>query len=52
MAGFEVNNWIFGMSYDQNLGDLSGTRHGLNAFEVSITYIGEHDNNIGWCPEF
>ena len=52
MAGFEVNNWIFGMSYDQNLGDLSGTRYGLNTFEVSITYIGEHDNNIGWCPEF
>ena len=52
MAGFEVNNWILGFTYDQNLGDLSGTRHGLNAFEVSITYIGEHDNSIGWCPEF
>ncbi len=52
MAGFEVNNWIFGFTYDQNLSDLSGTRQGLNAFEVSITYIGEHDNSIGWCPEF
>lgn len=52
MAGFEVNNWIFGFSYDQNLGDLSGTRQGLNAFEVSVIYIGEHDNNIGWCPTF
>lgn len=52
MAGFEVNNWIFGFTYDQNMGDLSGTRQGLNAFEISITYIGEHDNSIGWCPEF
>ena len=52
MAGFEVNNWIFGFSYDQNLEDLSGSRQGLNAFEVSIIYIGEHDNSIGWCPTF
>ena len=51
-AGFEVDNWIFGFSYDQNLSDLAGTRQGLNAFEVSVIYIGEHDNNIGWCPTF
>ena len=52
LAGFEVDNWIFGFSYDQNLGDLSGNRQGLNAFEVSVIYIGEHDNSIGWCPTF
>lgn len=52
MAGFEVNDWILGISYDQNTADLTGTRHGLSSFEVSIIYIGEHDNSIGWCPEF
>lgn len=52
MAGFEVDNWILGFSYDQNMSDITGTRYGLNSFELSITYIGEHDNNIGWCPEF
>lgn len=52
MAGFEINNWILGVSYDQNLEDIAKNRFGLSSIEVSIIYIGEHDNNIGWCPEF
>ncbi len=52
MGGIEVNQFIFGLSYDQNLNDLVTDRLGLNAFELSITYLGEHDNTSYLCPEF
>jgi len=51
-AGYEVKNMIIGISYDHNISDLVAERKGLNAFELSITYLGEVDNNDGFCPTF
>ncbi len=52
MVGLERKNLLLGFSYDHNLPDLFGARVGLNAFELSLTYIGEHDNNFDICPKF
>lgn len=52
MVGLERKNIILGFSYDHNLPDLVNTRVGLNAFEFSITYVGEHDNSFDICPKF
>lgn len=51
-AGYELNNLILGISYDHSVSDLVNDRKGLNAFEISITYLGEVDNNDGFCPTF
>ncbi len=52
MAGFEINNFILGLSYDQNLGSLIKDRRSLSSFEFSIIYIGEHSNEDNFCPQF
>lgn len=52
MVGLERKNILLGFSYDHNLPDLVNTRVGLNAFELSLTYIGEHDNSFDVCPKF
>jgi len=48
----EIEGIIIGLSYDHNLGDLLSDRQGLNALEISITFIGEHENNDNFCPTF
>ena len=50
--GIELKNILFGLSYDHNLGDLISDRQGLNALEISITFLGEVDNSDGFCPTF
>ena len=51
-VGIELKNVLFGLSYDHNLGDLITDRKGLNALEISITFLGEVENNDGFCPTF
>ncbi|MDF1696652.1 MAG: PorP/SprF family type IX secretion system membrane protein [Saprospiraceae bacterium] len=51
-VGIELNNILFGLSYDHNIGDLISDRKGLNALEISITFLGEVSNNDGFCPTF
>lgn len=51
-VGIELNNILFGFSYDHSLGDLITDRKGLNALEISITFLGEVENNDGFCPTF
>ena len=51
-VGIELNNMLIGLSYDHNLGDLISDRKGLNALEISITFLGEVDNDDGFCPTF
>ena len=51
-VGIELKNILFGISYDHNLGDLISDRKGLNALEISITFLGEVENNDGFCPTF
>lgn len=50
--GIELKNILFGFSYDHSVGDLITDRKGLNALEISITFLGEVDNNDGFCPTF
>lgn len=52
MAGFEMNNFIIGISYDQNLKNLITDRKSLSSFELSIIYIGEHHNDDNFCPQW
>ncbi len=51
-VGIELKNILFGISYDHSLGDLISDRKGLNALEFSITFLGEVDNDDGFCPVF
>lgn len=51
-AGYEIKNMIIGISYDHSISDLVTDRKGLNAFEISLTYLGEVENNDGFCPTF
>jgi type IX secretion system PorP/SprF family membrane protein len=52
MAGFEVNNVLFGLSYDINLRSATVFRQGQGAFEFSIAYLGNYDNEEVICPKF
>ena len=52
MAGFELNNVLFGLSYDFNINDLTTTRNGQGAVEFSVNYLGEYDNEAVLCPKF
>lgn len=52
MTGFELNNVLLGFSYDITLNDLSATRQGQGAFEISIAYLGNYENETILCPKF
>ncbi len=52
MAGFEVNNVLFGFSYDLNLRSATVFKQGQGAFEFSIAYLGNYDNEEVICPKF
>lgn len=51
--GVELNNFLLGMSYDIGLNQLStNTRH-QGAFELSIAYLGQSDDDEAVpCPKF
>ncbi len=52
MAGFELQNVLLGLSYDFNLNDLTTTRNGQGAFEISLAYLGQFENDTVLCPKF
>lgn len=52
MVGLEMNNFILGFSYDQNLKALANERKSLSSLEISIIYIGEHHNEDNFCPQW
>lgn len=52
MAGIEMNNFIIGLSYDQSLRQIIRDRRSLSSFELSLIYIGEHNNEDNFCPQF
>ncbi|MEZ5043500.1 MAG: PorP/SprF family type IX secretion system membrane protein [Saprospiraceae bacterium] len=52
MVGLELNNFLLGISYDANLNDINQTRKGQGAFEISIAYLGEYDDETVLCPKF
>lgn len=52
MAGLEMGGVVVGLSYDANLADLTTYQQGQGAFELSIKYFGEYDNETILCPKF
>ncbi|MGB4958024.1 MAG: PorP/SprF family type IX secretion system membrane protein [Saprospiraceae bacterium] len=52
MVGLEMNNFIIGFSYDQNISNLVKDRRSLSSLEISLIYIGEHNNENNFCPQF
>ncbi|MFN0036964.1 MAG: PorP/SprF family type IX secretion system membrane protein [Saprospiraceae bacterium] len=51
LFGLEINSMLFGLSYDLNLHALDTNQH-QSAFELSISYLGNHDNEKVLCPKF
>ena len=52
LVGFELNNVLFGLSYDLNLDDLQTFKQGQNAIEFSATYMGDFEDESILCPKF
>lgn len=52
MVGYELNNFLLGLSYDLNLTGLTQYNRNQNAFEISIGYLGDYDNDTILCPKF
>ena len=51
LVGFELNSFMLGLSYDLNLKAIqAGQRQ--TAFELSVTYLGNYDNEEILCPKF
>ncbi|NNF34342.1 MAG: PorP/SprF family type IX secretion system membrane protein [Saprospiraceae bacterium] len=51
-VGFETGKFLLGLSYDHSINDLTTDRLGLNAFEFTISYFGDYDNDSDFCPKF
>jgi type IX secretion system PorP/SprF family membrane protein len=51
LAGIEFNNVLMGLSYDLNLGALQYSQR-QGAFEISLAYLGNYDNEEIMCPKF
>ncbi|MFN0013613.1 MAG: PorP/SprF family type IX secretion system membrane protein [Saprospiraceae bacterium] len=51
LVGFEVSNVVFGISYDINPRVL-GYGQRQSAFEISVAYLGEYENEEILCPKF
>jgi type IX secretion system PorP/SprF family membrane protein len=51
LIGVELNNMLFGLSYDLNLKALEASQR-QGAFELSITYLGNYNNEDIMCPKF
>ncbi len=52
IVGIEYNNFLLGFSYDAQLEALGAARDRRGAFELSIAYLGEYDNETVLCPKF
>lgn len=51
LVGFEFNNILLGLSYDLSLNALSYNQR-QGAFEISVAYLGDYDNEDILCPKF
>lgn len=50
LVGIEFNNVLIGTSYDYYLGATSNFNRG--AFEISVAYLGEYEDDLILCPKF
>jgi type IX secretion system PorP/SprF family membrane protein len=51
-VGFQLNNFLIGMSYDVGLNTLIQHNRNYSTFEFSLSYLGEYDNQPLFCPKF
>ncbi|MBL7825527.1 MAG: PorP/SprF family type IX secretion system membrane protein, partial [Saprospiraceae bacterium] len=51
LLGVELNNMVIGLSYDLNLKALQANQR-QGALELSITYLGNYNNEEIVCPKF
>ncbi len=51
-VGMEIRGLNVGLSYDYNVGDLFNARQGLGTFELSMSYVGQYENDENFCPKF
>ncbi|MDX1478724.1 MAG: type IX secretion system membrane protein PorP/SprF, partial [Saprospiraceae bacterium] len=52
LTAIELSTFLIGLSYDLNLDDIFNERLGQTVFELSVTYIGEYENEATFCPTF
>jgi type IX secretion system PorP/SprF family membrane protein len=52
MVGYELSNFLLGMSYDLNLKGLGAYSRNQGTFEFSLGYLGDYDNDAILCPKF
>jgi hypothetical protein len=52
MVGIEYDNFLIGFSYDIGLNELSIVRRTQGAFELSVAYLGEYEDDTVLCPKF
>lgn len=51
LFGLEINSMLFGLSYDLNLRALQANQR-QGALEISVSYLGNYDNEKVLCPKF
>lgn len=52
MIGFELGNVNIGLSYDANLRRLAPSYFQQSIFELSLSILGNYDNDSFFCPKF
>ncbi len=52
MVGIEYNNFLLGLSYDAKTNAIGAARNRNGAFEISVAYLGEYENETILCPKF
>lgn len=51
IVGFEINELIFGASYEYFINDIANTGT-FGAFELSLSYTGDFEGEEDYCPKF
>jgi type IX secretion system PorP/SprF family membrane protein len=52
LTGVELNSVLIGFSYDLGLSGLKNYKKPNTAFEISLIYLGNYDNDVLLCPTF
>ena len=52
MLGIEHQNFLLGFSYDISPGQININNRNRNAFEISVAYLGEYEDETVLCPKF
>jgi type IX secretion system PorP/SprF family membrane protein len=52
MVGLEYQNFLLGISYDARVDAIGNARKQNGAFEISVAYLGEYEDETVLCPQF